>query len=97
MEANVQRWLGKFVEAKDQINAKTEKAKAGETPITFVSAEGTFKAGPPRGPVVQKPDHALLGAIIESKEGAVFVRFTGPKATVKAHAEAFKKMITSAK
>ena len=97
VEANVKRWLGQFKEPKDKLNAKTEKAKAGETPVTFVSAEGTFMAGPPRGTPVANPGYALLGAIVESKQGAIFAKFTGPKATVKANTEAFKKMITSAK
>ena len=97
LQANIDRWFGQFTEPKAEIKAKTEKVKAGEIPVTFVSAEGTFKAGPPRGPVVEKPGYALLGAIIESKEGAIFAKFTGPKATVSAHAATFKKMITGAK
>jgi hypothetical protein len=96
VDANVKRWFGQFVEGEDKINAKTEKAKAGETEVTFVSAEGTFKSGPPRGPFVEKPGYALLGAIVEAKEGAIFAKFTGPKETIEAHAEAFRKMITSA-
>ena len=97
VEANVNRWFGQFVEPKDKINAKTEKAKAGETTVTFVTANGTFKSGPPRGPIVEKPGYALLGAIIEAKTGSIFAKFTAPKATVEANTEAFKKMITGAK
>ncbi len=97
LQANVDRWFGQFTEPKTEINAKTEKAKAGDTAITFVSAEGTFKAGPPRGPIEEKPGYALLGAIIESKQGAIFAKFTGPKATVAANAAAFKQMIAGAK
>lgn len=97
VDANVTRWFGQFKEPKEKLNAKTEKAKAGETPVTFVSAEGTYLSGPPRGPKVEKPGQALLGAIVEGKEGAIFVKFTGPKATVKANAKAFRKMITDAK
>ena len=97
VQANVDRWFGQFTEPKAEIKARTEKAKAGKIPVTFVSAEGTYKAGPPRGPVVEKPGQALLGAIIEGREGAVFAKFTGPKATVSAHTAAFKTMITGAK
>ena len=97
VQANVDRWFGQFTEPKAEIKASTEEVKAGVVPVTFVSAEGTFKAGPPRGPVVEKPGYALLGAIIESKEGAIFAKFTGPRATVSAHTAAFKKMITGAK
>ena len=97
LQANIDRWYGQFTEPKKDTNAKTEKSKAGEAAVTFVSAEGTFKAGPPRGPIEEKPGYALLGAIIESKQGAIFAKFTGPKATVSAQAAAFKKMITEAK
>lgn len=88
VDANITRWLGQFEEPKAEINSKIEKAKAGETPVTFVSAQGTFTGNANWG---------LLGAIIESKDGAVFAKFTGPKATVKENTAAFKKMITGAK
>ena len=97
VEANVQRWFGQFKEPRTEIKAKTEKGVAGKIPVTFVSAEGTFKSGPPRGPIVEKPGYALLGAIIEGKEGAIFAKFTGPKATVMAFSNAFKGMITAAR
>ncbi|NIP95665.1 MAG: hypothetical protein GWO24_20355 [Akkermansiaceae bacterium] len=97
VEANVKRWFGQFKEPLEAIAPRTEKAKAGEVPVTFVSAQGTFKSGPPRGPAVEKPGYALLGAIIEAKQGAIFVKFTGPRDTVETNTEAFKKMVTGAK
>lgn len=96
-QANIDRWLGQFKEGKDAINAKTEEAKAGEIPVTIVSANGTYLAGMPGRPKVEKADHALLGAIIEAKAGFIFVKFTGPKATVDAAAKDFKAMVTGAK
>jgi len=96
VEANVQRWFGQFKEPSDKVEAETEKAKAGEHPVTFVSAKGTFLAGPPRGPKTEKPDYRLLGAIIEHPDGAVFAKLTGPVDTVDAATAAFKTMITGA-
>jgi hypothetical protein len=96
VDANVKRWLGQFDEPKDKINAKTEKAKGGEVPVTFVSAQGTFMGGPPNDPI-QFRHWGLLGAILETKEGAVFAKFTGPEHTVKEFTTAFKKMIAGAK
>lgn len=95
--ANVKRWFASFKEGADEINAKQEKAKAGDIPVTFVSANGTFMKGPPLGDKVAMPNYALLGAIVESKQGAIFIKFTGPKATVDANAKAFRKMVTEAK
>ncbi len=96
-QANIDRWLGQFKEGKDQINAKTEELKAGDIPVTVVSANGTYLAGMPGRPKVEKADHALLGAIIEAKAGFIFVKFTGSKATVDAAAKDFKAMVTGAK
>ena len=88
--------VAKLDEPKDKINAKTEKAKGGEVPVTFVSAQGTFMGGPPNDPI-QFRHWGLLGAILETKEGAVFAKFTGPEHTVKEFTTAFKKMIAGAK
>ncbi|MFM1560196.1 MAG: hypothetical protein VCA73_09565 [Roseibacillus sp.] len=97
VEANVKRWLGQFDEPKEKLNAKTEKTKAGDVAVTFVSAQGTFLTGPPGDVPILIPGWALLGAIIESKQGAIFAKFTGPRATVEANSKAFRKMITAAK
>ena len=42
-------------------------------------AHGTFLSGRPFGPKTPKPGYALVAAIIEGKEGAVFIKMTGPK------------------
>ena len=97
VDANVKRWFGQFKEPQDKINAKTEPAKAGEVPVTYVSAQGTFLSGSPRGAKVEKPGYAMLAAIIEAKEGAIFAKFTGPAALVIASTDEFKKMIQAAK
>jgi hypothetical protein len=95
VKANVDRWMRQFAEPHDQINAKTEEITVGKTKITYASAEGTYKSGMPGGTLTPMPDYALLGAIIDSDDGAVFVRMTGPKAVVKSAAADFKKMVES--
>ena len=95
-QANVDRWLGQFVEPRNKINAKTEEATVGKQKVTYVSAEGTYKSGMPGGPQTPMPDYALLGAIIEGAEGSVFVKMTGPKELTKAATADFKKMVESA-
>ncbi len=94
-KANVERWMRQFSEPRDQINAKTEETTVGKTKITYASAEGTYKSGMPGGALTPMPDYALLGAIIESDDGSVFVRMTGPKALVKSATADFKKMVES--
>jgi len=95
-QANVDRWLGQFVEPRDKINAKTEDSTVGKHKVTYVSAEGTYKSGMPGGAQTPMPNYALLGAIIEASEGSVFVKMTGPKELAKSTAQAFKKMVEEA-
>lgn len=95
VKANVDRWLGQFVEPREKINAKTEEVTVGKTKVTYVQAEGTYKSGMPGGAQTPMPDYALAGAIIEAADGNIFVKMTGPKALVKSSAGEFKKMIES--
>jgi hypothetical protein len=95
-QSNVDRWLGQFEEPREKINSNVEKKKIGSTEVTYVQAEGTYKSGMPGGPTTPKPGTKLLGAIVESPNGNVFVRMTGPLATVKAADAEFRKMVESA-
>jgi len=95
-QANVDRWLGQFKEPREQINAKIDKAKINNRAVTFVQAEGTYLSGMPGGAKTPQPNSMLLGAILESAMGSVFVRVTGPAALVKESQADFKKMIESA-
>ena len=91
---NVARWYAQFPgsEAK-QI---TEHAQIGAVKITFAMTEGTFSSGMPGGPTTPMTGSALCGAILESAEGNVFIKMTGPEAVVKASTNAFKKMVSEA-
>jgi hypothetical protein len=95
VQANVDRWLNQFAEPKEQINARVENTTVGKTKVTYVQAEGTYKSGMPGGPTTPMPGYALVGAILESGQGNVFVRMTGPKDFVKSAVADFKKMIES--
>ena len=94
-QANVDRWLTSFQEPKDKLNSKVEKKKVGSSEVTYVEAEGTYMSGMPGAPKTPQPGSKLLGAILESPNGNVFVRMTGPIATVKAADVEFRKMIES--
>jgi len=95
-QANVDRWLGQFKEPREKINSKVDTAKINGRTVTFVQAEGTYMSGMPGGPKTPQPNAMLLGAIVESEKGNVFVRMTGPAAVVKEAQGEFKKMIESA-
>ena len=95
-KANVERWFGQFKEPRDQIKAKSEEAAIGKHKVTYVEAEGTYMSGMPGGAQTPMSGYALQGAIMESDQGSVFVRMTGPKDLVKASVPDFKKMVESA-
>jgi hypothetical protein len=94
VQANAQRWLGQF-----KSTAGAEKIEPLEVPdakVTLVSTEGTFSSGMPGGPAKAMEDYALLGAIVEGADGPVFIKMTGPSATVKAARQKFIDFVSAA-
>lgn len=97
VQANVDRWAAQFTAVDGTpIKAITTLQKINTTTITFVSAHGTFASGLPGGPTQACADYALRGAILESSQGDVYVKMTGPEALIKEATVAFDKMILSA-
>ena len=95
--ANVKRWLGQFKEPADQLNAQTVIETISGTKVTYVTAVGTFMKGPPfGGNKVPVPNSGLLGAIVEGKQGAVFIKATGPKTIIKSAEKDLKAMVSKA-
>jgi len=95
-QANVDRWFRQFEEPREKINAKSDEMTIGKHKVTYVSAEGTYKSGMPGAAQTPMPNYALLAAIIESSEGSVFVKMTGPKELTRSATADFKKMVESA-
>ena len=94
VQSNATRWMKQF-ESKEGTE-KTETLDAGGSKITLVSTEGTFNRGMPGGPTTPMKDYALLGAILESPEGLVFVKMTGPAELVKSKRTQFIDFVTAA-
>jgi hypothetical protein len=92
--ANAQRWLAQFKSAEGA--AKVEPQEIGGAKVTLVTTEGTFSSGMPGGPTSAIENAALLGAIIEAKDGNVFIKMTGPATMVKASRAKFLEFITAA-
>lgn len=91
---NVARWFAQFPGSEDK--RKTETVQAGSVKITYATTEGTFSSGMPGGPTTPMTGYALCGAILESADGNVFIKMTGPTAIVKSSTETFKKMVSDA-
>jgi hypothetical protein len=96
-QANIDRWLTQFNEPKDQLKSKTDQTTVSGRKVSLVQAEGTYLSGMPGGPKTPQPGSMLLGAILESEAGDVFIRMTGPAKLVKDSQPEFRKMIDTAK
>ena len=95
-QANIDRWLGQFEEPKDKLQSKVEQATVSGRKVSYVQAQGTYMSGMPGGPKTAQPNTMLLGAILESDQGNVFIRLTGPIALAQSSQAAFRKMIEGA-
>jgi len=96
VQQNVDRWFGQFDGDNDAKGASTAKETIGTVPVTFVRARGTFQSGMPGQPATPLEGQALLGAILESPNGDVYLKMTGPAPTVEKAEPAFVQMIRSA-
>jgi hypothetical protein len=96
VQDNVQRWFGQFGGDNDAIGAATATETIGQIPVTFARARGTFQSGMPGQPTTPIEGQALLGAILESPGGDVFVKLTGPAPVVDQAEPAFVQMIRGA-
>ena len=95
VDQNISRWVGQF-DKPDTLNPVVEKAEIKGTKITRVRVEsGTFSSGMPGGPTTPMQNYGLYGAILESPQGDVFIKMTGPAALVKAAAADFEGLVQS--
>ena len=94
VDANLERWMGEFqpLEKHD-----VRKLKPGGIEVTRIEARGTYAAHSMRGSEApgQKPNWALMGAIVSGPKGDVFFKLTGPAATMERAAKEFDGMLGS--
>ncbi len=94
VQANVERWRNQFKDESGQPpkgESKTVKGKNVE--VTRVALAGTF-TDPFAGKGAQA-NYGLLGAIVETAQGAYFIKLVGPAQTLKAVEADFDKMIAT--
>ena len=91
--SNISRWVGQF--NSDGRTATVKKGKAESNTYYIVDVAGTYKrsVGPP---IQQKTEPVegfrMLGVILELEDkGVYYLKLTGPDATIKAQADAFRK------
>jgi hypothetical protein len=100
VEDNVNRWVDQFQQPDGKPSrdvAKIEKTKFGGQGATYVSLTGRYvnQGMPGGGDPVDKPDQALLAAIVDSPQGPYYFKLVGAKTTVDANAKAFRSMLES--
>ena len=96
VQQNIDRWFGQFDGDNDAKGAASAKETIGTVPVTFARARGTFQSGMPGQPTTPLEGQALLGAILESPNGDVYVKMTGPAPTVEKAELAFVQMVREA-
>jgi hypothetical protein len=97
---NLARWFGQFEQldgSDSAAAAKTETMQVDGMNVTLVDLAGTMKAStmPMAGPQTPLPDWRLLGAIVETGAGSIFIKGTGPDATMGAHREKMVAFLNS--
>lgn len=91
-KANVDRWMRQF---ENPLGEKVNTETINKIRVTYAQAHGTFLSGRFGQQKVENPGFAMLGVIIESQNGPIYIKITGPKSAVEANIEATKKMVTA--
>jgi hypothetical protein len=100
--ANIKRWIDQFEQtdgSSSEAKAKQKKETIHGFSVTTVDLTGTFKGGGMMmgQPTAKKTGYRLLGAIVESPEGDIFFKLTGPEKTVAASQAEFQSLLNSIK
>jgi hypothetical protein len=98
-DANIQRWITQFSDAKPADIKRTERTMNGMKQ-TIVEVQGTFASGMPGGApgsATPKSNYRLIGAVVETTAGPYFFKMTGPNKTVDAARGAFYTLLDSIK
>ena len=99
IEPNLKRWQGQFKPGADGAPPAIEREELtiGDSKALIVTIKGTFLSGPAMSPnKTPMPGYAMIGAILQSKEGDVFIKATGPEAVTLATKDGFKDIVKKA-
>jgi len=97
LAGNLPRWTGQFGGA-DSLKSQRKVKTAAGVEADIAELEGPYKGMGKDGPMTTAKDNfKMLGAVIVTDSGEVYVKLIGPKATVDACKAAFDKAIESFK
>ena len=99
VDANVDRWVSQFQQPDGKPSrdvTKIEKASFAGQEATLVSLAGRYVTAPPGGgEAIDKPDQALLAAIVPSPRGPYYFRLIGDQVAVAEQAPGFREALAS--
>lgn len=97
VEANIERWKGQFNGPGGKAaTASVSKRTIHGLTVTHIDTSGAYTGG--GGPMSAgsvQPGYRLLGAIVESPGGIIFIKFTGPAKTIAANQPKFEQLLAS--
>jgi len=102
VEANIDRWIGQV----QQPDGSASKAKAKRVErtinglkVTTIDVSGTYTAEMRPGATehYNKPGYRLCAAVIDTPQGAHYIKMTGPAKTVGAAQADYEKFLSSLK
>lgn len=94
IEMNIQRWSSQFEGAPAAVR-KNEVVDGMNVAKVQISGSYLAPAGPMMEPQGKKDNYRLFGAIVETPEGKLFFKLTGPAKTVEGAAGEFDALIGS--
>jgi len=102
VQMNIDRWVAQF-ENPDvpggQVPSEVTSVQQGGLEVSVVTAQGNYTPtqmgpfAPPQPPVADAALHGVIAA--GGSQGTVFVKITGPRTTLEAHADALKAFADS--
>ena len=98
IQANIDRWEGQFkTPGGKPAPAKITSITIHGLPVTTIDVSGEYSgmAGPTAIAPVRVSGYSLLGAIVESPGGNVFIKFTGSAKTMAANQPKFQQLVDS--
>lgn len=101
-EANIDRWISQ-VQQPDGAPSKAKAKRAERTinglKVTTVDVSGTYTAEMRPGATdhYDKPNYRVCAAVVETPQGAYYIKMTGPAKTVGAAQAAYETFLSSLK
>jgi hypothetical protein len=100
VEANIERWVGQFSQPDGKNTkdiTKSEKTTVDGQEVNLVDISGPYKdQRGPFAPAQTYEDYRMLAAIVSTKDsGRYFIKLYGPRKTIGANEDAFRKMVES--